>query len=118
MSRTDTRTDGQTDGWTDGRTDNVKTAYPTTNKVCGGYNNKRHIEIINRLPVSSLDIACVSVTLSFFGGWLDEHELLISLLFSNFVKSYCFYFISTLILYLKLKVLLQFCPVCRKSICR
>ena len=32
VSRTDTRTDGQTDG----RTDNVKTVYPTTNKVCGG----------------------------------------------------------------------------------
>ena len=33
-------------GWTDARTtharmDNVKTVYPTTNKVCGGYNNKR-----------------------------------------------------------------------------
>ena len=29
----------RTDGWTDGRmeqTDNVKTVYPTTNKVCGG----------------------------------------------------------------------------------
>ena len=25
-------------GQTDGRTDNVKTVYPTTNKVCGGYN--------------------------------------------------------------------------------
>ena len=24
-------------GRTDGRTDNVKTVYPTTNKVCGGY---------------------------------------------------------------------------------
>ena len=34
MSRTDTRTDGQTDG----RTDNVKTVYPTTNRVCGEYN--------------------------------------------------------------------------------
>ena len=31
VSRTDTRTDG--------RTDNVKTVYPTTNKVCGRYNN-------------------------------------------------------------------------------
>ena len=29
---------GLTDGRTDGRTDNVKTVYPTTNKVCGGYN--------------------------------------------------------------------------------
>ena len=28
----------RTDGWTDGRTDNVKTEYPTTNTVCGGYN--------------------------------------------------------------------------------
>ena len=30
---TDTWTDGQMDGWTD----NVKTVYPTTNKVCGRY---------------------------------------------------------------------------------
>ena len=26
-------------GRTDGRTDNVKTVYPPTNTVCGGYNN-------------------------------------------------------------------------------
>ena len=32
------RTDARTDGRTEGRTDNVKTVYPTTNKVCGGYN--------------------------------------------------------------------------------
>ena len=30
-----------TDGGTDGRTDNVKTVYPTTNKVCWGYNKKK-----------------------------------------------------------------------------
>ena len=30
---------GRTDGRTHGRTDNVKTVYPTTNKVCGGYND-------------------------------------------------------------------------------
>ena len=35
---TDGHTDARTDGRTDGRTDNVKTVYPTTNKVCGGYN--------------------------------------------------------------------------------
>ena len=29
-------TDGRTDGRTDRRMDNVKTVYPTTNKVCGG----------------------------------------------------------------------------------
>ena len=28
-------TDGRTDGWTD----NVKTVYPPTNTVCGGYKN-------------------------------------------------------------------------------
>ena len=31
------RTDGRTDGWTD----NVKTVYPPTNTVCGGYNEKK-----------------------------------------------------------------------------
>ena len=31
------QTHGRTHGRTDGRTDNVKTVYPTTNKVCGGY---------------------------------------------------------------------------------
>ena len=35
------RMDGQTDGQTDGRTDNVKTVYPPTNTVCGGYNYKK-----------------------------------------------------------------------------
>ena len=39
--RTDGRTHGRTDGQTDGRTDNVKTVYPTTNKVCGGYNEEK-----------------------------------------------------------------------------
>ena len=34
----ETKRYGQTDGRTDGRTDNVKTVYPTTNKVCMGYN--------------------------------------------------------------------------------
>ena len=29
----------RSDGRTDGRTDNVKTVYPPTNIVCGGYNN-------------------------------------------------------------------------------
>ena len=28
-------------GRRDGQTDNVKTVYPTTNKVCGGYNKKK-----------------------------------------------------------------------------
>ena len=31
-------TDRRTDAHTDAHTDNVKTVYPTTNKVCGGYN--------------------------------------------------------------------------------
>ena len=33
-----TKRNGRTDGPTDGRTDNVKTVYPPTNTVCGGYN--------------------------------------------------------------------------------
>ena len=37
--RTDGRTDGRTHAHTHARTDNVKTVYPTTNKVCWGYNN-------------------------------------------------------------------------------
>ena len=36
---------GRTDARTDGRTDNVKTVYPTTNKVCGGYKNRLNIKI-------------------------------------------------------------------------
>ena len=31
---------GRTHARTDARTDNVKTVYPTTNKVCGGYKEK------------------------------------------------------------------------------
>ena len=30
-------TDGRSFGRSDGRSDNVKTVYPPTNKVCGGY---------------------------------------------------------------------------------
>ena len=32
-------------GRTDGRTDNVKTVYPPTNTVCGGYNKKKRIPL-------------------------------------------------------------------------
>ena len=35
---------GWTHGRTDGRTDNVKTVYPTTNKVCRGY--KKHCMLL------------------------------------------------------------------------
>ena len=34
---------GRTHGRTHGRTDNVKTVYPTTNKVCGGHNKNSPI---------------------------------------------------------------------------
>ena len=34
----ETKCYGRTHGHTDGRTDNVKNSIPTTNKVCGGYN--------------------------------------------------------------------------------
>ena len=35
----ETKRYGHTDGRSFGRSDNVKTVYPPTNKVCGGYNN-------------------------------------------------------------------------------
>ena len=35
---------GRTHGRTDRRTDNVKTVYPTTNKVCGGYKERLPID--------------------------------------------------------------------------
>ena len=41
--RTDGQTDGRTHGRTHTRTDNVKTVYPTTNKVCGGYKYRVNI---------------------------------------------------------------------------
>ena len=42
--QTDGRTDARTDGRTDGRTDAQReNSIPPTNKVCGGYNNDRHI---------------------------------------------------------------------------
>ena len=33
-----TKCNGRTDARTDGQTDNMKTVYPPTNTVCGGYN--------------------------------------------------------------------------------
>ena len=39
------RTDGRTDRRTDGRTDNVKTVYPPTNTVCGGYKKQFSHEV-------------------------------------------------------------------------
>ena len=35
---------GHTVGWSDGRSDNVKTVYPPTNTVCGGYKSKKELE--------------------------------------------------------------------------
>ena len=36
----ETKRYGHTDGRSVGRSDNVKTVYPPTNTVCGGYNNE------------------------------------------------------------------------------
>ena len=47
----ETKRYGRTDGWTDGRTDNVKTVYPPTNTVCGGY--KYHKQMKMSLNTSS-----------------------------------------------------------------
>ena len=37
----ETKRYGHTDGRSFGRSDNVKTVYPPTNKVCGGYNEEQ-----------------------------------------------------------------------------
>ena len=42
MLRTDGQTHTRTHAHTHARTDNVKTVYPTTNKVCGRYNKKKN----------------------------------------------------------------------------
>ena len=39
-------------GRTDGQTDNVKTVYPPTNTVCGGYNDHYYICLVIRKPVT------------------------------------------------------------------
>ena len=44
------RTDGRTDGWTD----NVKTVYPPTNTVCGGYNKNISGDLVFLLVKASL----------------------------------------------------------------
>ena len=43
---------GRTDGRTDGRMDNVKTVYPPTNTVCGGYNYKKAISNAYLIPTA------------------------------------------------------------------
>ena len=43
--RTDGRTETKRYGRTDGRTDNVKTVYPPTNTVWGGYNNQYIVKV-------------------------------------------------------------------------
>ena len=47
------RSFGRTDGGMDGRTDNVKTVYPPTNIVCGGYNNCFIIQFLMKMFVVS-----------------------------------------------------------------
>ena len=39
----------RSDGRTDGRTDNVKTVYPPTNTVCGGYKNPADTDLTGPL---------------------------------------------------------------------
>ena len=47
---------GRTDGQTHARTDNMKTVYPATNKVCGGYNKISYLT-----QHSSICILCKDV---------------------------------------------------------
>ena len=47
---------GRTDARTDGRTDNVKTVYPTTSKVCGGYKEDPSINEGTRVVTTFLPL--------------------------------------------------------------
>ena len=48
-------TDGRSFGRSDGRSDNVKTVYPPTNKVCGGYNDHSCVQIFIYRMVDSAE---------------------------------------------------------------
>ena len=58
-------------GRTDARTDNVKTVYPTTNKVCGGYNKKKSFSG----PPSSVSNAQMPLICLFFRKDLNKQEM-------------------------------------------
>ena len=45
-----------------GRTDNVKTVYPPTNTVCGGYKQHRLCSVIGGLSFSLSLISLISIT--------------------------------------------------------
>ena len=50
-------------GRTDTRTDNVKTVYPTTNKVCRGYKNMLVISEIEHKWVSCVNVQMKRLTI-------------------------------------------------------
>ena len=74
--RTDGRTDAHTDARTHARTDNVKTVYPTTNKVCGGYNKGLHFRSL------AFNVA-VPFNLSVFADQKKYNSILVHCHFSD-----------------------------------
>ena len=72
---------GRTDGCTHGRTHNVKTVYPTTNKVCGRYNKIRLVCALNSYSCSQTalrELQEVQYMPVCFATLLIEKDLLIS----------------------------------------
>ena len=51
----ETKRFGHTVGRSDGLSDNVKTVYPPTNTVCGGYNYGNRFTNKNLMPKNNLD---------------------------------------------------------------
>ena len=62
----ETKRNGHTFGRTVGRSDNVKTVYPPTNTVCGGYNYVNMVNnsnYVNGICIIGYDY-CISTTIS------------------------------------------------------
>ena len=71
----ETKRYGRTDRRTHAQTDNVKTVYPTTNKVCGGYKEKHAVrtplmQILNQ-DIEILELIQFATKLCLITGWDD-----------------------------------------------
>ena len=88
MSRMDTHTDG----WMDRRTDNVKTVYPTTNKVCEGYNdvhNSLRLEPANCAVHQRLGFMCTSAIVIIKAAMIHSpHEMIHTVILASRYDTY------------------------------
>ena len=70
--RTDARTDARTDGWTD----NVKTVYPPTNTVCGGYKKETNMIPLQKRLSSRSHTKGVQYNCFFLGLFFCLYDIL------------------------------------------